>query len=227
MKSEKYIRKDMYDAHICRLNKELEILRNIVTFYAGKSDGDVARQYIKNSNRKENKLNHEDLLDFLSYDPNTGIFRWIKGRVNINIGDIAGSIDGGGYWQIKLFGECYAGHRLAWLYFYGVWPEKFIDHINGDKTDNRIANLREATQSQNMANSKISRNNTSGIKGVAKLKDGRYRAYITHERKRIDIGIYLTVSEAAKAREKMGRKLKGQFYWDGKGFPVTKKPQDE
>jgi hypothetical protein len=112
-------------------------------------------------------ITQEELKEFLNYDPNTGIFKWKKiGHTsNKKIGDIAGGLCLG-YVVIKLKDKQYKAHRLAWLYIYGKWPKDQIDHINGNKSDNKINNLREVNQSQNNFNRKLQKNNTTGVKGV-------------------------------------------------------------
>ena len=104
---------------------------------------------------KENALSHDRLLSLLDYDRMSGTFRWIR-RQNryanrIKVGDIAGGSNKvNEYWQIRINDYLYTGHRLAWFYVYGRWPVNELDHINRDKTDNRISNLREATHIENM-----------------------------------------------------------------------------
>lgn len=108
----------------------------------------------------------EKIKEALSYDPETGIFTWVGSkRIGWN-GKPAGSPHPRGYIHIKINDNSYKAHRLAWFFVYGEWPTNHIDHINGITGDNRIANLREATRSENLANRKLNKNNTSGIKGV-------------------------------------------------------------
>jgi len=89
----------------------------------------------------------------------------IKPSVRTNIGDMAGSSKGI-YKKVQVFGKTYQIHRLIFMMFNGFFP-KNVDHIDGNKLNNRIENLRAATTSQNMCNVKIPSSNTSGIKGVS------------------------------------------------------------
>jgi len=108
-------------------------------------------------------LTQEILKSKLNYDPETGVFtRTLK----TGIVKVAGCKDSRGYLAIYLNKKLHYGHRLAWLYMTGQWPDTDIDHINGIKGDNRICNLREATRSQNGRNRGANKNNTSGYKGV-------------------------------------------------------------
>ena len=118
----------------------------------------------------KNEVTQDELKELLSYDPLTGIFRWIKVRSGVRAGEVAGSINGWGYRHISVIGNRYQAHRLAWLYVYGEWPHDQIDHINRDKLDNRINNLRDVNQSVNMRNAQMNKNNTSGVLGVYWVK---------------------------------------------------------
>lgn len=96
-------------------------------------------------------LDYERLKQSLSYDPETGVFTWIKkgrGRMRF-FGKPAGRINPAGYSHIEIDGSDYYAHRLAWLYVHGSWPANQIDHKNGLRSDNRLANLQEATNSSN------------------------------------------------------------------------------
>ena len=111
-------------------------------------------------------LTAESLREALDYDPATGLFTWRISRSNVHAGSRAGSDDGNGYVQIRLFRRTYRAHRLAWLYVYGVWPECMVDHKNRTRSDNRIENLRLADDSQNLQNTPTRSNNRSGYRGV-------------------------------------------------------------
>lgn len=155
------------------------------------------------------------LRKLVRYDPQTGIFISRVARTNrLPAGRQLGSIFRCAslcYFQIRIDGHCYLAHRLAWLYVYERWPSGGLDHIDGDGLNNRIANLREATQSQNMANARRRRTNRSGFKGVNKEPNGRYRAKIRIAGKTIHIGRFATADEARQAYLIKARELFGEF----------------
>jgi hypothetical protein len=99
-----------------------------------------------------NNLSQSVVRETLSYSPETGEFVRLKSGWSKRVGMIAGTKDTYGYLQIKVNGRLYLAHRLAWIYMYGEWPEKGIDHRNGIRDDNRIANLRLADQAENSQN---------------------------------------------------------------------------
>lgn len=109
-------------------------------------------------------LTQEELKRLLTYEPETGIFRWCRDYGELK-GKVAGSLRKTGYVKIHMSGIDYTAHRLAWLYVYGYFPKE-LDHINGDGADNRISNLREATHSQNGANAKLRIDNKVGMRGI-------------------------------------------------------------
>jgi len=124
----------------------------------------------------------------LNYNPDTGVFVWEAQRKKIVVGSVAGGDNGHGYWVIRIDGRLYRAHQLAWLYVYGEWPDRQIDHINGNRSDNRISNLRLATQSQNNANTRVL-SSMSGIKGVG-MHNGRWRAQIRIDGKKVHLGYF-------------------------------------
>lgn len=153
------------------------------------------------------RISSDDVREHLSYDPSTGKFWWK---------DEAGTITGHGYRYIKVKGKARLAHRLAWLFYYGVEPPGLVDHINGDRLDNRIENLRIATYSQNGANAKRHSRNTSGLKGASKVLKkgvwtGRWQASITYRNRQINLGYFDTREEAHQAYLSAARKLQGQF----------------
>jgi len=112
-------------------------------------------------------ITQSEVKKLLNYNKDNGTFVWNENRSSkIKAGDIAGSIQKTGYIHLKINYVAHLAHRIAWLYHYGYMP-KFIDHINRDRTDNRIENLRECSLSQNQFNRGIQKNNTSGVKGVS------------------------------------------------------------
>ena len=144
----------------------------------------------------------ETLRRLLDYEPDTGIFCWrIQPSRSVKAGAVAGSVNGDGYRYITVNRKAFAAHRLAWLYTHGVWPDHQIDHINGYKTDNRIANLRDVSGTVNMQNQTRSpKNSTSGYRGVRwDKRDKRWRATIKVNRKCHHIGYFKTAEEAHAA----------------------------
>lgn len=109
------------------------------------------------------------LREILSYNPETGVFRWkVRTAYRVKVGDVAGTINkDNGYADISIGGRKYRSHRLAWLYVHGRLPDGEIDHINGKRSDNRMANLRECSRSENGQNKGIRKDNKSGFVGVS------------------------------------------------------------
>lgn len=109
----------------------------------------------------------ERVRELFTYESLTGIFtRKVATSRNTKVGEIAGSIDPHGYRCIAVDGAIYKAHRLAWLYVHGEWPALDLDHINRVRDDNRIANLREVSRSENCQNSSGRVDNKSGHRGV-------------------------------------------------------------
>ena len=159
-------------------------------------------------------INQLKLFEILNYNPETGLFIWLKSipQIRIKIGDVAGTILNDGYIQIKTNGKKYFAHRLAWLYMTGELPENDIDHINLIKNDNRFCNLRKATKTQNFGNKRKLSNNKSGIKGISWAKKAnKWLAQIQINNKRIHLGYFNNIDNAAKAYENAAFKYFGEF----------------
>jgi hypothetical protein len=154
----------------------------------------------------------ERLRELVNYNSDTGVFTHVRRR-GVKAGAVAGCLRGpGDYRVMQAGGRQYLAHRLAWLYVTGSWPAAEIDHINGDKADNRFANLREATSSQNKWNAGASSRNKLGLKGVAfHKKSGRWRAIIGKDNKSITIGYFATPGEAHAAYCTAAERLHGDF----------------
>ena len=158
-----------------------------------------------------------DLLKHLfDYDKETGNLIWkIKPSAKVKVGDIAGSLKPTGYIYVGINKQRYRAHRLVFLMHKGYLP-KTIDHINGDRADNRIENLRAVTANQNQHNRKMNANNTSGYKGVCWDKTlNKWRSQIRLEGKRINIGCFDNIEEAAEVVRKAREELHGDFAHHG------------
>jgi hypothetical protein len=142
-------------------------------------------------------ITQQQLKKLLKYDPKTGIFIWLVDKQRGMKGRRAGYKINRGYIMIGVNRKPYLAHRLAWLYIYGKWPKDQIDHINRDRLDNRITNLREATQAQNAWNAKMRVDNLVGVKGIKKTLSGRYEARLQSGGKYRHLGTFKTKREAA------------------------------
>lgn len=115
-------------------------------------------------------MNQEYLKSILNYDENTGEFTWkVNKSKRSKVGNVAGWKDNG-YIRIEIDNKTYKAHRLAWLYVNGEFPSDLIDHINCNRADNRISNLRKATYQENSENYKTPKTNKSGVKNVSWYK---------------------------------------------------------
>ncbi len=153
-----------------------------------------------------NKLTSSELKEWLDYDPSTGIFRWKKkNNRRIVVGAVAGSSQKSGRQKGRVFIHIekvgYAAHRLAWLYMTGEFPKQTIDHINGDPSDNRIANLRDVPPMVNSQNLKsASCLSSTGLLGACKnTKRNNYFATIKVNKKAIYLGSFDTPLAAHEA----------------------------
>ena len=147
-------------------------------------------------------MKYTEVAQKLAYDPESGVIRWINSPAGwIEGGAEAGSIHkASGYRHIGLGGKKYRAHRLAWLLHHRQWPTAEIDHINGDRLDNRMANLRLATYAQNQQNRSRDKRNKSGFTGVSWDRGTqKWRAKICIDRRQVHLGVFDTAEEAAAA----------------------------
>lgn len=124
------------------------------------------------------------------YDPQTGVFLWrITASTKAKAGQVAGTRDVYGYTILRYAGKGYKAHRIAWLYVYGAWPTLLLDHINQDKSDNRIANLRE-----------VDGPSASGVRGVSWFSQySKWKATIMHRGRKFFLGHFDRIEDAKAA----------------------------
>lgn len=154
-------------------------------------------------------ITQSELKHFLHYCPKTGVFtRLITTSSNAKVGDIAGAIMPVGYRIISLRNQKWYAHRLAWMYVHGSLPDVEIDHINGNKDDNRIANLRAVTRKENGENLALRITNKSGFRGVYWMKSrNKWCANIRHNHQKIYLGLFDRLEDAAAVAKAARDKL--------------------
>ena len=143
----------------------------------------------------------KELKRVLRYDPETGEFTWKVSKGTAHAGSVAGHLHSDGYTHIGINGKIYKAHRLAWLYVHGKWPKDQIDHINHVRNDNRISNLREASNKDNGLNQKLHKTNSSGVSGVYPHTPGRWKSSIMKNGKLKHLGHFDSFKEAVAARK--------------------------
>jgi hypothetical protein len=174
-----------------------------------------------------NNLDNELLAkvrDVFSYDSKLGVLIWKKSKGAVKSGVKAGTLHQKGYIAIILDGKRYLSHRLIWLYVYGELPDCEIDHINKIKNDNRIENLRLATKYENLKNTTIRKDNSTGFKGVHFSNCyKKYRAEATLNNKRHYLGSFMTAADASEAYNSFCKLHHGDFYFDTRNSNAPEK----
>ena len=157
-------------------------------------------------------LTADVLRSRFSYNPVSGVFTrliGVSGR-NTKAGTVAGSKDNQGYLKITIQGQFFKAHRLAWLHVHGEWPKFEVDHINGNRSDNRIENLRDAPRGLNSQNERSARiSNRSGFLGVCSPTkiDKKFLAVISVAGKSIRLGRFDCAEDAHKCYVDAKRRL--------------------
>lgn len=159
------------------------------------------------------KLPADRLRKLFTYNPDTGLFvRLVSTSNRVKAGDVAGSVSPDGYMRIWIDGHSYKAHRLAWLFIHGNWPAGQIDHANGNRSDNRIENLRVADQSQQSANSARPRSNKTGVRGVSFHKaTQKYTARLACRGRLVHASYHDHIEDAAAAYRSASLKHFGEF----------------
>jgi hypothetical protein len=160
-------------------------------------------------------LTAERLRETLHYDPETGAFTHrhsrTRGRRPVVAGDVAGCLLNTGYRSIRVDGKAYLAHRLAWLYVYGEWPNLQIDHINGNRSDNKLKNLRQVSNAINSQNIRVAREGKKYASPLGACYQPRYKrkwlAKIRVDGSLVIVGRYETAEEAHAAYVKAKRQL--------------------
>lgn len=151
--------------------------------------------------------------EYLEYNEFEGRFYWKKGNgFNRHLDGKLAGCNKDGYRVIRLGDALYKEHRLVWLMFKGEWPTRALDHANGNRSDNWIWNLREATNADNMRNVGAKKSNTSGYKGVSWSNlMGKWRAYIRINGRHTHLGVFENKIDAAKTYDEAARQHHGEF----------------
>jgi hypothetical protein len=159
---------------------------------------------------KDKDLSAELVRSELTYDNVSGKFAWKKSKKGRRYS--VGTVSNKGYLIIRLNDDRYLAHRLAWLYVHGVATDGELDHINGNTLDNRLINLREVSHSQNLMNSKIRSDNSTGYRGICwdnqKLK---WKVQISRKGSNRLQRHFVTLAEAVKFYEKTASEMFGEF----------------
>lgn len=157
-------------------------------------------------------LTQEYLKSILDYDLDTGIFTWkVKKSQVAKAGDVAGW-EYNGYREIEIDNKKYKAHRLAWLYVHGEMPKNLIDHIDNNRSNNKISNLREATYQTNSENYKTPKTNKSGVKNVSWYKKlNKWVVSISVEKTKKTIGYFDDLEFAELVAIEARNKYRGEF----------------
>ena len=158
-------------------------------------------------------ISQNELKTLLDYDPLTGEFTWkLDSSFTVFKGDRAGTAHNRGYWQIQINNRRYLAHRLAWLWVYGMFPKGEIDHINRNKLDNRIENLRDVNGQLNLYNTGKKNCNTTGYKGVTFIaRLGKWQAQIRTNGRKIYLGTFDT-PERADISHRIAEYFREKYY---------------
>jgi hypothetical protein len=154
----------------------------------------------------------QELLSALfDYRPDGSLWRKVSTNPRAPAHASSGSPNKAGYLRTRVAGRLYYNHHLVWFLHHGTWPPA-LDHINGNRADNRIENLRECSHTQNMRNAGLRKDSGTGVKGVNwRPSKQKYRARIVVDRREISLGHYVTLEEAAQAVHEARIKYHGEF----------------
>ena len=158
-------------------------------------------------NNKDLLLSFELLDSLFAYDNESGMLCRKTTRGGSVSGSICNHIDSRGYYRVKINSIPYRVHKIVWILCNKELPKHNIDHINRDKLDNRIENLRDIPQSINNKNHSVSSKSSTGCSGITNYKKGMHRACIFHNKKNISLGVFDNIEDAISARKSAEEKL--------------------
>lgn len=145
-------------------------------------------------------LTQNRLKEVLDYSPDTGVFKRRLKQTGVRQGSVSGSLSKEGYLVTSVDGKIYKCHRLAWLYMTSTWPAGQIDHLNGNRSDNRFANLRDVSQLDNVQNQRNAQRSNKSTRVLGTFKNGSgFAARIAHNGTKIYLGTFRTIDEASAA----------------------------
>jgi len=172
----------------------------------------MAKNKVSEYSPTASTLTQEYLKSILDYDLDTGIFTWKVSKANrTKVGDVAGW-SYNGYREIEINNKAYKAHRLAWLYVYGEMPKNLVDHIDGNRSNNKISNLREATYQENSENYKTPKTNKSGVKNVSWYKSlNKWVVSISIRKTKKTVGYYDDLELAELVAIEARNKYRGEF----------------
>jgi len=153
-------------------------------------------------------VTQERLRELFDYDPETGLLTSIAGNNRVKVGGPVGSNTKDGYLATSIDCKTYMVHRLIWIYVHGDWPDQ-IDHINHDRKDNRMCNLRSVSSKDNNKNRLMTSKNNSGTVGVSWIYETqKWRATIMIDGKNVALGSFKDEQDAINARIKANREYR-------------------
>jgi hypothetical protein len=155
-------------------------------------------------------LTVERVRELFIYEKETGLLRWAVKRQRISIGKIVGSKSSNGYLKVGIDFKNHFVHRIVWMVFHGEIPSNVIDHINGNKSDNRIENLRIASPTLNNVNRHMFKNKC-GLRGIKQSSSGKWQAAIKINRKSKYLGTFPSKEEAYEAYKNAANTIFGEF----------------
>lgn len=160
-------------------------------------------------------MNADYYRQFVTYDPDTGLFRRLKPGGKAKVGDVTGWAHNAGYVAITVQNNDVLAHRLAWLLMTGEWPSGVVDHIDGNRKNNKWSNLRDCTHAENCRNRGAGKNSKSGIKGVSWHKASRkWRVQVGIGGRNVNVGYFDDIEQARTARDAATTRYHGEFCHD-------------